>query len=383
MARKESDEPAQPTTLSELRAVTPALSDGHYFNFGAHGPSPRPVVEAAEAAHHAHEYEAPIHDDPYGMAGHEAEKTQERIAAFVGASPDEIALTESTTASVNAIAGAIDWGPGDVVVRTDIEHPAGILPWRRLKRNGVEVRVVETKRGRLDREAYIEAVSDAKLVCFSALTWTHGTVLPVRELVDIAHDAGALVLVDAVQVPGQLPLDVTEWGADAVAAAGHKWLLGLWGSGFMYVDSDVADRFHPRSVGYRSVTEPTGDGFEFAAGAQRFEVSTTNTAPNAALREAIGIIDTIGIDRITQRVKQLATQLADSVPEKRLYSPKSPESGLVTIDVDDPEATVARLAKENIIVRSLPEPNGIRASVHAVNTPSDIEALVDALRSEW
>lgn len=89
------------------------------------------------------------------------------------------------------------------------------------------MRVVETDQGRIDRDAYLAAVADAELVCFSAVTWTHGTRLPVADLVDIAHDAGALALVDAVQVPGQLPMDVREWGADVVAAAGQKWLLGL------------------------------------------------------------------------------------------------------------------------------------------------------------
>jgi selenocysteine lyase/cysteine desulfurase len=142
---------------------------------------------------------------------------------------------------INRIACALPWEPGDAVVRTDLEHPAGILPWQRLARQrDVEVRVVGSEAGRLDLDAYREAVDGAALVCLSALTWNYGTHLPVAELVDVAHDAGALVLVDAVQVPGQAPMDVGEWGADAVAAAGHKWLLGLWGAGFLYVEESAA-----------------------------------------------------------------------------------------------------------------------------------------------
>ena len=137
-------------TPRELRADVPALRDAAYFNFGAHGPSPEYVVEAASEFIAEHEYGSAT-TDPYGHAFDTYESVRERIAAFVGAEADEIALTESTTDGINRIAGAVDWEPGDVVVRTDLEHPAGILPWKRLEREGVEVRVLETDSGRIDR----------------------------------------------------------------------------------------------------------------------------------------------------------------------------------------------------------------------------------------
>ena len=370
-------------TPTELRDDVPALSESVYLNFGAHGPSPRAVVDAATDFVQSHEYSAPVEADPYEAAFGAFDRTRERVARFVGATPDEIALTESTTAGINAVANAIDWHPGDVVVRTDIEHPAGILPWQRLEREGVQVRVVETERGRLDADAFAEAVADAKLACFSAVTWTHGTRLPVTELVEIAHDAGALTLVDAVQVPGQLPMDVTEWGADVVAAAGHKWLLGLWGGGFLYVDRDVAETLAPRTVGYRSVENPGAARYEFAAGARRFEVGSANPAPHVALGKAIDLVDDVGVERIEARIRRLAGQLVENVPADRLHSPETPESGLVTVDVDDPDATVERLASEGIVVRTVPGPDAVRASIHAVNTAGDVDRLLGALEPEW
>ncbi|PCR88958.1 aminotransferase class V-fold PLP-dependent enzyme [Natrinema ejinorense] len=376
-------QPSTTMTPAELRADIPALQEGTYLNFGAHGPSPKYVVDAADEFVREHEYESPIGDDPYETAFRAFDRTRARVASFVGANPDEVALTESTTAGINAVANAIDWEPGDVVVRTALEHPAGILPWQRLEREGVEVRVVETDAGRIDLERFAEAVADARLACFSAVTWTHGTRLPVAKLVDIAHETGTFTLVDAVQVPGQLPMDVKEWGADAVAAAGHKWLLGLWGGGFLSVDRDVAEGLEPRTVGYRSVETPTADPYEYAAGARRFEVGSANPAPHVALREAIDAIDEVGIDRIEDRVRQLAGRLADGVPADRLRSPSTPESGLVTIDVDDPAATVERLAAAGIVVRALPQPNAVRASVHAVNTASDVDRLLEGLEREW
>ncbi|WP_336036730.1 aminotransferase class V-fold PLP-dependent enzyme [Halobacterium yunchengense] len=366
-------------TPRELRADVPALAEHAYLNFGAHGPSPEYVVEAADRFQRAHEYEAPVDADPYEAAFAEYDRTRERLAAFVGADVDEVALTESTTAGVNAVANAVDWEPGDAIVRTDVEHPAGVLPWQRLRERGVEVRVVETDRGRVDVDAFADAVAGAELACFSAVTWTHGTELPVAELVDVAHDAGALALVDAVQVPGQLPMDVGDWGADAVAAAGHKWLLGLWGSGFLYVDRDVAESLRPATVGYRSVETPTDDPYAFAAGARRFEVGSANPAPHVALREAVDAIDDVGVDRVRDRIRDLASRFTDAVPDDRLLSPAEPESGLVTVDVDDPEATVERLRERGVVVRALPEPSAVRASIHAVNTTEDVDRLTDAL----
>ncbi|TKX55398.1 aminotransferase class V-fold PLP-dependent enzyme [Halorubrum sp. SP3] len=369
-------------TPRELRADVPALGDAAYFNFGAHGPSPEYVVEAAASFIEEHEYGSAA-TDPYEHAFETYERVRERIAAFVGAAPEEVALTESTTDGITRVAGAIDWEPGDVVVRTDLEHPAGVLPWQRLEREGIEVRVLETEDGRVDREEYAEAVADARLVCFSAITWTHGTRLPVADLVEVANDAGAFTLVDAVQSPGQVPMDVHEWGADAVAAAGHKWTLGPWGAGFLYVDRDAAADLAPRAVGYRSVEDPTGEAIEFKPAAGRLEVGTTTAAAHVGLAEALDAIDAVGLDAIESRIESLTDRLKAGVPDDRLLSPRSYESGLVTIDVDDPEATVERLADDDIVVRSLPHPDGVRASVHAVSTEAEIDRLIDALDAEW
>ena len=368
---------------NELRADIPALQEDTYLNFGAHGPSPEYVVNAASEFIQSHEYDTNSRRDPYEIAFETYDNVRDRTADFIGANPSEVALTESTSAGINAIANAIDWEPGDTVVRTDLEHPAVTLPWQRLAQKGVNVRVIETEDGRVDVDTFTDAVRGARLVCFSAITWTHGTRLPVAELVEVAHDAGTFVLVDAVQVPGQLPMDVKEWGADAVAAAGHKWLLGLWGGGILYVDHQAAEKLHPSSIGYRGVETPTSDPYEFSPGARRFEVGSANPASHVALAEAIDVIDEVGVHRIADRIQTLSKQLIDEVPDEQLHSPPDPESGLVTIEVEDPEQTVNRLSSRGIVVRSLPSPNAIRASVHAVNTSTEIADLVSGLETEW
>jgi len=370
-------------TPRELRADIPALTEETaYLNYGAHGPSPEYVVDAATAFLESHEYEAAV-VDPYERAFDTYETVRTRIADTLNADAESIALTESTTDGIARIAAAIDWEPGDVVVRTDLEHPAGTLPWRRLAAEAdVEVRVVETTDGRVDRDAFADAVRDARLVCFSAITWTHGTRLPVSELVSIAADAGAFTLVDAVQSPGQVPMDVTAWGADAVAAAGHKWLLGPWGAGFLYVDPTAAAELTPGSVGYRGVVSPTAAAIEYKSGAKRFEIGTTTPAAHVGLLEGLDAIESIGIETVQSRIESLTDRFKQQLKADQLVSPMEFESGLVTVSVADPTGTVDRLASRGIVIRELPHPAAVRVSIHAVSTEREVDAAANALRAE-
>jgi len=333
-------------TPRELRADVPALGEAAYFNFGAHGPSPEYVVEAASEFLADHEYGSAT-TDPYSRAFETYETVRERVADFVGAEPDEIALTESTTDGITRIAGAIDWEPGDVVVRTDLEHPAGILPWKRLEREGVEVRVVETEEGRIDREAYAEAVADARLVCFSAITWTHGTRLPVADLVEIADEAGAFTLVDAVQSPGQVAMDVSAWGAPT------RWRRRA--------TSGCSARGEPGSSTSTARPRPSWRRARSATGASRIPTPTDRVQGGCeALRGRIddpgrprradrgARRDRRGRDRDDRRPDRVAHGPAQRRrPRRPSAEPREYESGLVTIDVDDPEATVDRLADED------------------------------------
>jgi len=367
-------------TPEELRAAIPATDDAVYLNTGASGPSPRQVTAATKGAVDDHE-RSHAGSDPYEFAFDAYDETRDAVADFVGAGPDEIALTNSTADGINRVAAAMDWEPGDVVVRTDLEHSAGILPWRHLAATrGVETRTVACEGGRLPLDAVKAATRDAKLFVCSALSWNYGTRLPVAEAVDIAHDNGARVLVDAVQVPGHVPVDYEEWGADFVAAAGHKWLLGPWGAGFLYVRDDAAAALDPAAVGYRGVVEPNADeGYEFHPGARRFEVGTVSPAPYAGLREAIDVLESVGLDAVTDRIERLTDRLKAGVDDERLLSPRAFESGLVTLRDDDPAATVERLRDEGIVVRSIPDPATLRVSLHAFNTREDVDAVLDAL----
>jgi len=373
----------RPDSPRALRESIPACDRVAYFNTGATGPSPERVLDASAAWERYHKVDVLAESDPYAVAFDEYERLRDRLAAFLDAPSEAVGLTESTADGISAVAAALDWEPGDVVVRTDLEHPAGTLPFERLeRRRGVEVRVVDTEDGRIDTEEFADAVADAELACFSSLSWNYGTRLPVRELCEIAADAGAFTLVDAVQSPGQRPLSVPEWGADAVACSGHKWCLGPWGAGLLYVDPAAEGDLHPAQVSYRSVDDPGAEAYELNPGGARFERGTASLAPHVGLREAIGTMESVGLDGVHERVLDLADRLTDRLDTETLLSPADPESGLVTVDVADPEATVERLRDEGIVIRDIPDPEAVRASAHAFNTESEVDRLAEALNAE-
>lgn len=359
--------------LRELKEAIPAVDDVTYLNTGSSSPSTVDVVESMQDFLEYHGYESST--EPSGMyppVYDVFEKTRQDVAEFLNARTEEIALTQSTGDGMSRIANAIPWTRGDTVVRTDLEHPVSIVPWAA---NGVNTRVIETTDGHVNLDDVKDAVADARLVCVSSISRNYGTRLPVTKITEIAHDAGAEVLVDAVQSVGQTPVDVTDWGAEYVAAASHKWLLGPWGAGFLYVSEDVVPELRPRHVSYRGVDRdsPTLDPHPDA---RRFEVGTTSAAPYTGLRTALERSSSIGVDTIETRIESLTSLLKDELPASKLLSPRPFESGLIAIDDDTPEQSVERLAARDIQVRSITEPNAIRLSIHAFNTESDIRQFL-------
>lgn len=361
---------------AELRADIPACESCVYLNTGASGPSPRHVVDAVVEAQRRQEFDA-CETDHYEAATELQDRAREGIADYLGCRPADIALVSSTGDGISRIANAVEWTPGDRVVRTDLEHPSGVLPWRRLQEEGLEVVTLPCPDGRLPMDAYREAVEDARLVCLSSESWLHGTRLRVAEAVDIAHEAGALVVVDAVQTVGQHPIDVTEWGADAVCASGHKWLLGPWGAGFLYVAPEAISEFRPRHIGYSGTIDPMGPSLEYEPDATRFEVSTSSVAPYAGLLAGLETLGGIGFDTVESRIERLTDRLKSGLGD-RLISPRAYESGLVAFEVEDSESFVARADDAGVAVRGIPS-GDVRASVHAFNTSADIDALLELL----
>jgi selenocysteine lyase/cysteine desulfurase len=370
----------------DLRAAMPVTDRVAYLNTGATGPSPTPVVEAATDFQTRFEDAVHAETNPYYEAADVMDRVRERVADLLGVGdrPNEVALTGSTTDGINLLAAAMPLSAGDTVVRTDVEHGAGTLPWRRLAdTRGIDVRVVETDHGHLEVDALAAVLeaTDPELVVLSAVEWEYGRRLPVRAAAEVAHDAGARVLVDAVQAVGQVPVDVDAWGADFLAAAGHKWLLGPWGAGFLHVRPEAADWLAPERIGYRCVQDPASAGseYDYREGARKLEVGTTNPSPYVGLERAIDLHESVGLDAIQARIERLTDRLKAGLDDDRLLSARECQSGLVSVSVADPETVVEALDDAGIVVRDIPGTGCVRASVHAFNTAEEVDRLLAEL----
>lgn len=377
-----------PEDFAELRASIPACEEVSYFNTGATGPSPNFLLDAVDDWNRFHKTDVLVEGDAYEVGFDAYDSCRERIAPFLGADPEEIALTESTADGLSAVLAALDWSAGDVIVTTDLEHPAADIPLAKLRREyDVEIRRVETDAGRIDTDEFAAAVADADAAVLSSLAWNYGTRLPTAELIEIADEAGAFTLVDAVQEPGQCPVDLPDWGADAVVGSGHKWLLGVWGSGFCYVAEDASEDLDPAQISYRSVEDPgsagRGSGYELKSGAARFERGTAAIGPHVGFTESVRLFESLGVESIRAEILRLTERLTEQIPAERLLSPSEPETGLVTVDVEEPEATVGRLGEEGFAVRSLPDPDSVRISVHCFNSAEEVDGVAEELTNEF
>ena len=230
--------------IDEIRSLIPGLKHCSYLNM-SYGPKPTPVTdEVVRMARYIEEY-ATLSKEVMEEIERVYEGARVDVARLLGASTDEIALTRHVSEGINIVATGIDWEPGDEVIVTDEEHPAGSLPWMNLmKRRGIVVRQLPL--APYEKDGIVERLDDlitprTKLLCLSHVSTRTGFVLPAREVADTAHKRGVPVLLDGAHAVGLIPVNVKDLGCDFYSGCGHKWLLAPQGTGFLYVDADKLD----------------------------------------------------------------------------------------------------------------------------------------------
>jgi len=361
-----------------------------YCNTGTLGASPRPVVDALLSVS---ELEQQLPDYPYyeavnePLTGYEDPKViRAQVASLLGATVDEIALTVNATMGMSFIANGLDLAAGDEVLSTDQEHTGGIGSWRlKAKRYGVVVKelpLLPALEGGPD--AVVKLFADAitprtKVIVFSHITSGLGILMPARELCALAHQHGALAIVDGAQVLGQRRIDVKAVNCDAYVTSPHKWLLAPKGTGILYIKRDVQPRFWN--------TLASGGFDDEAAGAFRFMHYGTGSVPVVqGLVAALGFIKTIGIDRIERWDAMLTKRLRDglsSIKTARFSSPPDPRfaSALTTFAVAGHTGRQLQdaLWTKRIRVRAQGEPRGVRLSAHLYVSPSDIDRVLEVV----
>lgn len=375
-----------------------------YLDSAATSQKPRPVLEALSEYYSS--YNANVHRGIYWLAEEATaryEEARNKIASFVGAArPEEVVFTRGTTEALNLVAatwGRANIGPGDEVLLTEMEHHSNIVPWQMLAaERGATLRYVPvTDEGRLDLDAFDRLLAGRpKLVGLAHQSNVLGTINPVRHIADRAHQAGAVVVVDAAQSVPHQRVDVAALGADFLAFSGHK-MLGPMGIGGLWARYALLDAMPPYHGGGEMITSVRLDRSTYKAPPYRFEAGTPNVAGAIALGVAVDYMRKVGLDAITEQVHDLtayALLRLKEVPGLTIYGPQTAtdRGGAVafTLDRVHPHDVAQVLDGEGIAVRAghhcaeplhrrFGIPASARASFHLYNTRADVDALVEGL----
>jgi len=379
--------------LVAVRAALPSLAAGIQLNTGSAGPMP---AEAAAAMVEMIEYERSIgrsHYDYYLEGLERMDEARAGAAAVIGAELGSIALTHATTDGMNAGTWSLDWRPGDIVVTTTHEHPGALGPIYALRdRLGVEARFADIGDGSDDArtlEAFDRAVvPGTRLVSFSHVLWSTGAVLPVARIADLAHERGALVLVDGAQAAGAIPVSVTELHVDAYAISAQKWLLGPEGMGAFWVDPAARDRMRPSFAGHFSFASVDSRGAAtWYPDGRRFEASPFYRPAVVCMARAIGwltmYVDLAYVHRRGPAIAHAAADALAAIPGVELLTPRHQMATLVSFRITGwgAQAALDELAARTfVIARTIVALDALRISPGFFTSGEELERFLNGVR---
>jgi selenocysteine lyase/cysteine desulfurase len=331
-----------------------------------------------------------------------AEQVRREAARLIGASPRDIALVESTTQGLQAVAAAVPLAAGDKVLIGELEFMGLAVPWiGRQPASGFHLEVVPSRNGRLHVEDFARAAdSRTRMILLSSVQWNNGFRADLAAFSELSRQRGLVLVVDAIQQLGAIGLDVSRTPVDFLVTGGHKWLNAPVGRGFLYVHPRQAERLTPPAWGYLNIAEPpqgwadyfaTPDipavrDYSFGSGARRFEVGGTANYPgNVALGASLALINRLGIAAIEAHILDLTDQLIDRLRAAGATLVSSPvraeRSGIVTFTLGQGPARdrscLQALLQRRILIsqRYTAGVGGLRVSVHCFNNEEDVQQL--------
>ncbi len=399
--------------ISDLRHALPVLGSANYLNTGTTGPLPSPVASAMARTLESQAAYPRTGREYFELVDSSKAACREELAAMLGCSPSEIALTHNTTEGLNFITLGVNWTRGDEAITTDVEHPGVLLPlWVVRERYGVTVKVANLLGQPCDPvDAVVRHITPrTKLISLSHVSYSTGEILPVAEIAAEAHRRGVLVLVDGAQSFGAIPVDVRGLGADFYSVPGQKWLCGPEGTGALYSSQAAISQIRTTFASYGTMDDYNDHGGMLVKeDGRRFEQGTTSLADlegQAAAarwhREAVGqawayrrigdlarlarglLEDLDGVNVITPPLHAglVSFALASVGPASAGPGSAGPDSAgpdSAGLGSAGPDTLVAELAKRSILVRSIRRPAGVRISTGFFNTEEEIAAALAAI----
>jgi cysteine desulfurase/selenocysteine lyase len=395
----------------KYRADFPILEqkvNGHplvYLDNAASTQRPRCVID--EISRYYREDHANVHRGLHELSSRATrlyEDARARIARFIGAeSPASIIFTRGTTEGINLFAtawGGSHLGPGDVILTTEMEHHANLIPWQILaKRTGATLQYlpVEGDEASVDWSLLEQRLQGApvRLLAFTHISNTLATINPASQICAIARQNGVVTLVDAAQSAGHVPIDVREIGCDFLAFSGHK-CCGPTGIGVLYGNPAILARMEPYQFGGEMISRVTYETAEWKESPHRFEAGTPHIAGAIGLATALSYLEQVGrpgIQDTDHRLGQMAYQKLATLPGIRILGPRNERAGLVSFHLGGIHAhDLVAYANEfglalrgghhctQPLMRKLGLHATARASFYFYNRESEIDRLIEVLR---
>lgn len=374
------------STRSQLREQMPVTKKWAYFDHAAVAPLSAPAQQVMQTWLEQATNEG---DTVWLDWARQLKSTRVTAAELINADLDEIALVPNTTAGINLVAEGVDWQAGDNVVTLDDEFPSNLYPWMHLERLGVETRLVPTSGGHVDLDQLANYCDErTRVVSVSWVGYSNGCRRDVDAIAAIAHQHDALFFLDAIQGLGIFPLDVKQTPVDALAADGHKWMLGPEGAGIAYLSRDCLQKLTPTSVGWNSVVH-SGDysnhELDLKPTAARYEGGSHNMAGFLALGASLELLKNLGTENVAASILDITDRLADELTNLGaiVSSPRTPKasSGILSIELPSYNPMAVRKHCLNQGVAVACRAGRLRVSAHAYNNEDDIAKLLDALRT--
>lgn len=391
--------------LSEtIREQFEIFKDRTFLNWASLSPAPLSAVTAVRRM--AEEAASFSNGDLNTSWIAQSEKLKDEAARLLNTSRERIAVGgSSTTQGVQMAFDAIRPKKGDNVVTTDLEFPSMGAELQKWKPLGVEVRTLKSSGG-IYTPGEIEGLADerTRAVVLSSVTWTNGFMPDLREISDLAHKAGAYVVVDAVQHMGAMKFDVQRASPDFAAAGGQKWMTSPFGTALLFVSKKASDELEPPHYTLSGMKEPEGGWNDYFAREDKDpleEISVVregrsmeyggwnNHVGMVGLRESLKLINSVGSGQVESRIRQLTRMLRERLHEigAEVISPleEKQSSSITTFRLKDSYkdhiSVVDELSRRgiNVSCRGISGMGGVRVSIHHMNNESDIDRLMQAL----
>lgn len=370
---------------TEVRKLFPYLDNGIiYFNHASTGPISSPVISRlTELLKEKSEKKM----DDYTSFLKVVDETKEILAKMINCNPDRIAFVDNTSNGLNLAAQSINWKKGDRVLLNDVEFPANVYPFLNLKRFGVEVDFVKSNNGIVTADQIIQSVKpQTKLISISFVQFLSGYRADLEKIGNFCRTNNIIFCVDGIQGIGVQPIDVTNYKIDFLSCGTQKWLMGVQGLAFIYVDENLQKKLTPANVGWLSV-EDAWNLLDYKMNlkntANVFQGGTLNSFGIYAFNTSIKIFNDYGFENaykeILSNTKYFIERL-DKIGLSCVLNKCSEKelAGIVSIKPSKPEE-IFNIFNQRKIICSLRE-GLVRFSPHFYNTFEDIDKVVDELQ---